>query len=105
MEQGAVKRSGRGRPRLRPLRLVADKGYTGRRIRSYFRHRGIRLTIPRLSNEPPSSPFSREIYRQRNIVERAINRLKQFRRIATRYEKLAVNYTAMIMIASILLWL
>jgi transposase len=105
MEQGAVKRSGRGRPRLRPLRLVGDKGYTGRRIRNYLRRRGIRLTIPRLSNEPRRGPFSREIYRQRNVVERAINRIKQFRRIATRYEKLAVNYTAMITIASILLWL
>jgi len=48
---------------------------------------------------------AREIYRQRNIVERAINRLKQFRRIATRYEKLAANYTAMLAIACILLWL
>ena len=112
MEQGAVKRSGRGRPRLRPLRLVGDKGYTGRRIRNYLRRRGIRLTIPRLSNEPRRGPFNREIYRQRNIVERAINRLKQFRRIATRYEKLAANYTAMIAlakltegIACILLWL
>jgi transposase len=95
MEQGAVKRSGRGRPRLRPLRLVGDKGYTGRPIRNYLRRRGIRLTIPRLSSEPRRGPFSREIYRQRNVVERAINRLKQFRRIATRYEKLAVNYTAM----------
>jgi transposase len=95
MEQGAVKRSGRGRPRLRPLRLVGDKGYTGRRIRNYLRRRGIRLTIPRLSNEPRRGPFNREIYRQRNVVERAINRLKQFRRIATRYEKLAANYTAM----------
>ncbi|WP_414618991.1 transposase [Calothrix sp. CCY 0018] len=46
MEQGAVKRSGRGRPRIRPLRLVGDKGYTGRRIRNYLRRRGIRLTIP-----------------------------------------------------------
>jgi transposase len=119
MEQGAVKRSGRGRPRLRPLRLVGDKGYTGRkarrtedsvrqtlrRIRNYLRRRGIRLTIPRLSNEPRRGSFNREIYRQRNIVERAINRLKQFRRIATRYEKLAANYTAMIAIACILLWL
>jgi transposase len=87
------------------LRLVGDKGYTGRRIRNYLRRRGIRLTIPRLSNEPRRGSFSREIYRQRNIVERAINRLKQFRRIATRYEKLAANYTAMITIASILLWL
>lgn len=84
MEQGAVKRSGPGRPRLRPVRLVGDKGYTGRRIRNYLSRRGIRLTIPRLSNEPRRGSFSREIYRQRNIVERAINRLKQWRRIATR---------------------
>ena len=105
METGAVKRLGRGRPRIRPDRLVGDKGYTGRRIRSYLRKRGIRLTIPRLSNEARHGPFSREIYRKRNIVERCINRLKQFRRIATRYEKLAVNYAAMIIIASILIWL
>lgn len=105
MEQGVVKRSGRGRRRLRPKRVVGDKGYTGRRIRSYLRRPCIRFTIPRLSNEPRRGPFSREIYRQRNIVERAINRLKQFRRIATRYEKLATNYTAMITIACILLWL
>jgi transposase len=105
MEQGAVKRSGRGRPRLRPLRLVGDKGYTGHRIRNYLRRRGIRFTIPRLSNERHRGPFSREIYRQRNVIERAINRLKQFRRIATRYEKLAANYTAMITLACILLWL
>jgi len=105
MEQGAVKRSGAGRPRLCPDTVVGDKGYTGRRIRSYLRRRGIRFTIPRLSNEPRRGPFSREIYRQRNIVERAINRLKQFRRIATPDEKLAANYTAMITIACILLWL
>ncbi|NES76975.1 MAG: transposase [Okeania sp. SIO1H4] len=47
MEQGAVKRSGAGRPRLRPVRLVGDKGYTGRRIRNYLSRRGIGLTIPR----------------------------------------------------------
>ncbi|WP_442945099.1 transposase [Nostoc sp.] len=90
---------------MRPLILVRDKGYTGRRIRNYPRRRGIRLTIPRLSNEPRRAPFRREIYSQRNVVERAINRLKQFLRITTRYEKLAVNYTAMIENACILLWL
>jgi hypothetical protein len=58
MEQGVVKRSGRGRPRLRPKRVVGDKGYTGRRIRSYLRRRGIRFTIPRLSNEPRQGPKS-----------------------------------------------
>ncbi|MGL5804493.1 MAG: IS5 family transposase [Xenococcaceae cyanobacterium] len=95
MSQGSVKRISRGRPRLRPQRIVGDKGYTGRRIRNFLRRRGICLTIPRLSNEKRRGPFSREIYRQRNVVERTFNRLKQFRRIATRYEKLAVNYTAM----------
>lgn len=54
------------------------------------------ITTPRLSNEPRRGPFSREMYRQRNVVEGAIKRLKQFRRIATRYEKLAANYTTMI---------
>jgi transposase len=85
MEQGAVKRKGRGRPRLRPKRVVGDKAYTGRRIRGYLRGRGICLTIPRLFVEPRRGQFDRTIYRQRNCVERMINRLKQFRRIATRY--------------------
>jgi transposase len=49
--------------------------------------------------------FNKEIYRQRNRVERLINRLKQFRRIATRYKKRAANYAAMLLIASIVLWL
>ena len=105
MEQVAVKRSRQGRPRIRPLRLVGDKGYTGRRIRNYLRRRGIRLTIPRLSNELRRGSFNREIYCQRNLVERAINRIKQFQPIATRYEKLAQNYTVMLTITLILLWL
>ena len=47
MEQGAVKRSGQGRPKLRPMRVVADKGYCSGKIRGYLRRRGIRVTIPR----------------------------------------------------------
>ncbi|WP_445301053.1 transposase [Microcoleus sp. D2_18a_B4] len=70
-----------------------------RRILRDLRRRGIGFTIPRLSKELRRDPFIREIYRQRNIVESAINRLKQWRRIATRYEKLAGNYTAMITLA------
>ena len=107
MEQGALKGKGRGRPRLRPVPLVGDKGYTGRPIPNYLPRRGIRLTIPRLSNEPRRGQFSCEIYRlscrrqaQRHIVEPTINRLKQGRRIPTQYEKLAANYTAMITIWS-----
>ena len=50
-------------------------------------------------------PFVREICRRRNAVERSINRPKQFRRIATRYEKKAKNYLSMLQIAAILLWI
>jgi transposase len=85
--------------------LVGDKGYSSRRYRRYLRRRGIRLTIPRRSNQPGGGPFDRETYRQRNRVERLINRLKQFRRIATRYEKRAAHYQAMLTVATILLWL
>jgi transposase len=106
MEQGAVKRVGRGRPRLRPDRVAGDKGYTGRRIRTYLQRRGIGAVIPRLANEPRrGTRFDRQRYRQRNRIERAFNRLKQFRRIATRYEKRAENYLTMLTIAAILLWL
>ena len=105
MTQGAVKRPGSGRPRIRPQRVCGDKGYSSRKIRAYLRRRGIRHTIPRKRNERRNGPFDRALYRTRNLVERAINRLKQFRRIATRYEKKAENYLAMLHIGSILLWI
>src|SRR3712207_8996987 len=87
MEQGAVKRPGRGRPKLRPMRIVGDKGSSSRKIRSYLRRHGIRITIPRKVNERRTGPFDRALYRQRNRIERLINRFKQFRRLATRYER------------------
>jgi len=62
------------------------------------------VTIPRKSNERRGR-FDKHLYRERNRVERLINRLKQFRRVSTRYEKLATNYLAMLTIAAILLWL
>jgi transposase len=73
----------------------------------YLRRRGIRYTIPHKENEVHGhkAKFDKELYRLRNIVERLFNRLKQFRRIATRYEKRAENYKAMLVVASILLWL
>jgi transposase len=105
MEQGGVKQAGRGRPRQRPQRVVADKGYSSHAIRSYLRRRGIRYTIPRRRDERRRGPFDRAIYRTRNQVERLINKLKQFRRVATRYEKYAENYRAMVVLRCILLWL
>ena len=105
MDQGAGKRPGRGRPRLRPQRSVGDKGYSSRKIRASLRRRGIRITIPRRKNERRTGPFNRAIYRARNVVERLINRLKQFRRLATRYEKRSKYHRAMWVIAATLLWL
>ena len=105
MTQGEVRRSGRGRPRIKPRRVCDGKGYSSRRIRAYLRRRGISCTIPRKANERRTGPFNRVLYRQRNLVERTINRLKQFRRTATRYGKKAENYLAMMQIGSLLLWL
>ncbi|MGW1957645.1 IS5 family transposase [Streptomyces sp. NPDC001920] len=105
----------RGRPRTRPDVVVADKAYSSRAIRAHLARRGIRAVIPvpadqkghRLrrgsqGDRPPA--FDREIYKQRNTVERCINRLKQWRGIATRYEKTATIYLAGLYIVGIFLW-
>jgi transposase len=104
---------GRGRPRKRPDHLIADKGYSYRRCRDLLRRRGIPHTIPERSDRRerrarhPGRPlaFDRERYRRRNVVERCFNRLKQWRGVATRFEKRADNYRAMLAIASLMLWL
>ena len=104
MESGAIKRGGRGRPRIRPDRVAGDKGYSGKKIRRYLRRRGIAAVIPRQKLERRTR-FDKVAYKKRNVVERLVNRLKQFRRIATRYEKRAIHYVAMLTIAAIVLWL
>jgi transposase len=90
---------------LRPKRDLGDKAYSSRKIRHYLKRRGIGYTIARRCDETRTGPFNRAMYKERNFVERAINRLKQFRRVATRYEKRAVNFLAMVTIASSRLWL
>jgi transposase len=105
MERGAVRRAGRGRPRIRPERLVGDKAYSTEKVRNYLRSRGTGVVIPRRANQQASASFDQRAYRERNRIERLINRLKEFRRIATRYEKRAANYLAMLTVAAITLWL
>ena len=105
LDQGAIKRRWRGRPRRRPRRMVGDKGYNSREIRGTCRRRGIRHTIPRRVNERRRGPFNRAIYRLRQKVECAINRCKQYRSLATRYEKRAESYRAFWVIALIIQWI
>jgi len=102
-----------GRPRKRPTHLLADRAYSFEGCRILLRRRGISHTIPerkdqkeRRAGRPGRRPgFDGEAYRRRNVVERCVNRLKQWRGIATRYEKRAVNYRAMVIIASLMMWL
>jgi transposase len=105
LAQGAVKRPGPGRPRVRPGRAVGDKGYSSRAVRRACRRRGIRHTIARRTCDPRTGPFDRAVYRLRNRVERTINRCKQFRSLATRYDKTEASFRALWLIAFTILWI
>jgi len=104
MEQQPIRLPNRRR-RRRPMRVCADKAYSNRRIREWLHRRGIRVTIPHKRNERRRGHFDKALYKLRARIEQLINRLKQFRRIATRYEKRAANYLGMVTIGAILLYL
>lgn len=111
LDGGAVKRTGpdgrpgRGRPRRRPAKLVGDKGYSYPSARRLLRRRGISAVIPTKSDQLRQPHFDRAAYRGRNQVERSVGRLKQFRRVATRYDKRARNYLAWVTLAAAVIWL
>ena len=97
----------RGRPLTRPRQLLADRGYDARALRQALRDRGVRAVIPerrlpegqRRRRRGRPSVVTKEVYRRRAIVEQVIGWLKGCRRVATRYEKLAVNYLGMLQAA------
>jgi transposase len=104
-----------GRPRTRPDRLRADKAYSSRAIRVHLRERGITAVIPepddRIANRkrrgscggrPPA--FDATDYRNRNVVERRFCHLKQWRALATRYDKLAIVYRAAAVLNAVIAW-
>jgi transposase len=105
MSRGAVKRPGPGRPKLRPRTVVGDRGYSGRPARDYLRRRGISPVIPQLKTEKTPRLLDWGLYRERNVVERLVGRLKEYRRIATRYDKLATSYLAFVQLAAVRMWL
>src|SRR5882757_2639404 len=85
--------------------LLADRGYDADWIRELATKKGAWANIPPKSNRRDPICFSPHLYRDRNRIERFFNRIKQCRRVATRYDKLAANYLAFIQLASIRLWL
>ena len=90
---------------VNPDKLLGDKGYDSDEIRNDLMDRGIEPVIPPRSNRKTPIEYDREAYKRRNLVERCVNRLKQFRRIATRYEKTARAYLSMLSIAAARLWI
>jgi transposase len=91
---------------LRPqTMLLADRGYDADWIRAFASDQGAWANIPLKRNRKEAICFSPYLYRARNLVERFFNKIKQCRRIATRYDKLAANYLAFIKLASIRIWL
>jgi len=116
LAQLAVDRVGRGRPRTRPVAVIGDKAYSSRGIRAALRSRGIRAVIPQPSTQignrqprgsaggrPPA--FDAATYKDRNVVERSFNDHKQWRGIATRYDKLASTYRGAVVLRAITIWL
>lgn len=85
--------------------LLADRGYDADWIGELARQQGAWANIPPKRNRNDPTCFSRYLYRARNLIERLFNKIKQYRRVATRYDKLAANYLAFIKIASIRVWL
>lgn len=115
MAELRVARSGRGRPRTCPDHVLGDKGYSSRANRALLRARGISHTIPEPRDQQANRRrrgrgggrpvgFDKDLYKRRNVVERSFCQLKQWRGLATRYEKLARNYLGGLTLAALLTW-
>lgn len=111
-----IGRRGKGRPRTRPGAALSDKAYSSAANRAYLRRRGIQAVIPVKEDQkahrrnrgsaggrPPA--FDRGRYKERNTVERCFSKLKQFRAVATRYDKREQIYQGTVDVASIRIWL
>lgn len=111
-----VARPGPGRPRTRPDAVIGDKAYSSKAIRAGLRMRGIKTVIPQPSDQihhrkrrgsaggrPPG--FDAWAYKGRNVIERSFNDHKQWRGLATRYDKLARVYRGGVVLRAITIWL
>jgi transposase len=90
---------------LPPARIcAADTAYDSDALRQFLRDRGTRPVIPNNPTRKRLHPFNRNAYKRRNMIERAFCRLKDWRRVATRYDKLARNFHAAAVLAAIIIW-
>jgi transposase len=116
LDQLRIARTGPGRPRTTPTALRADKAYSSRGHRALLRSRGITAVIPEPADQAGhrrrrgprgGRPVSYDVsdYRNRNVVERFFNRIKNWRALATRYDKHALTYRGGLILAAILDWL
>ena len=88
-----------------PRSLLDDKGYDADRLREDLLIAGVNPIIPFKSNRQERWALDHVLYRERNWVERVIGRLKQFRRVATRYDKTACSFLATLQLAAVRIWL
>lgn len=84
--------------------LIADKAYDANSLRQLLADQRAKAVIPSTTSRSQPIPYSKRLYRQRNLIERMFARLKDFRRIATRYDKLARNFLAGALIAATAIW-
>jgi transposase len=85
--------------------LLADKGYDANWLRARVAEAGAEAVIPSTRSRSQAIPYDKHIYRERNLVERFFNKIKHFRRIATRYDKTAVSFAAMLFLVGAMIWL
>ena len=83
---------------------MADKAYDTNSLRALLKANGIEPIIPSIRRRKPLIPYDMRAYRERNLIERMFCRLKDFRRVATRYDKLARNFLAGVILAAALIW-
>jgi putative transposase len=84
---------------------IADKGYDADHLCEALAETGARIVIPPKRNRTFKRAYDAELYKERNIIERFFNKLKQFRRVATRYDKLLANFMGFVKLAAIAIWL
>jgi putative transposase len=89
----------------RPEAVLADKAFDSDAFIEVLRAKGVQVVIPPKANRLEQRAFDRDLYKERNLVERFMNRIKQFRRVATRYDKKAQNFLAFVQVAAILVLL